>query len=164
VNLNVDTLKDLLGRLQSFNDAVESLPAELEDIYIRMIQGIASKPQDLQLEAGVILHLVFATARPLRIEEIASLSGLTQRQESDSYVEEDVYRRVVLCNHFLEIHNNCVVLCHSSVRDFRQYWTHDKKWLPTALRICGVEHKIHEYVNDGLDSAFQQARESKNWA
>jgi hypothetical protein len=165
VNLNFDTLI-LLARLQSFfHDPVVLLPANrLEDIYISMIQKIAPESQALQQRAAVVLQWILAAARPPKVEEVAILSVLTQIEEYDGYVERDIHTWVAVCNHILEIRDDCVVLCHSSVREFfRQYWIHDNQRPPVALRICGIEHKIHETVLEGLYVAIQRARESENW-
>jgi hypothetical protein len=69
VNLNTSTLKDLITKLQSFDDIVESLPAKLEDIYVRMLHGIAPQSTGSQVKAAYVLQWVLAAARPLKVEE-----------------------------------------------------------------------------------------------
>jgi hypothetical protein len=166
VNLNTSTLKDLITKLQSFDDIVESLPAKLEDIYVRMLHGIAPQSTGSQVKAAYVLQWVLAAARPLKVEELATLSRLVHDQDLDDYAEADVQTWVAVCNHFLEIHDDCVVLCHSSVRDFfHQFCTQDKNRLPSTLRVCGKKHKIHETVLDGLYLEHQRAQQDQtNWS
>jgi hypothetical protein len=130
VQLNINCLKTYDPR-SPFDRKVQNACVSLEKTYERMARGIRSHISQSQWLAARLLQWVFGAARPLRVEELAPLVDRTvfvdratlgdRAQPPDWLPEVDLHGRIELCNHFLEIRDNCVVLCHSSVRDlFRQ--------------------------------------------
>jgi hypothetical protein len=168
VQLNIATLKRYDPR-QSFDYVVKSLPAELEQIYERMADGIDAEPKPSQLLAARVLQWVRGAARPLRVEELAVVVDRTKsvgkRQKPRRCAEVDIHGLIASCNHFLEIHDNYVVLCHSSARDFFFEDSTKRKYRsPKVLAICCVEYKTHEDILGTLHRALQSVQaDEMNW-
>ncbi|RYP02629.1 hypothetical protein DL764_005711 [Monosporascus ibericus] len=93
---------------------VEEVPAGLEKLYARMMNQIQLSKRDSEF-CRLVLSAATITYRPLRLAEMAVLSGLPREISSKL---ESVEKIVAKCGSFLTIQDGYVYLIHQSVKDY----------------------------------------------
>ncbi|KAI1776814.1 NACHT domain-containing protein [Hypoxylon cercidicola] len=117
-------------------DVVDELPRGLDGIYDRMMDQINQyKRQNPQFCQSVLSAATLAY-RPLRLREIAVLSGLPQKISDDL---RSVNKIVVMCGSFLTIREGYVYLIHQSAKD---YLSGETSRNPFSFKLMDVHQSI----------------------
>ncbi len=98
-------------------ETIDEVPADLDEFYGRMMQQV------LQMKRGNsslgycrnVLSTVVTVYQPLRLDELATLSGLPDKISSKENFVTDI---VAMCGSFLTIQDKVVYLIHQSAKDF----------------------------------------------
>ncbi|XP_014557368.1 hypothetical protein COCVIDRAFT_25929 [Bipolaris victoriae FI3] len=113
VSLVVKELKEVMA--WEVLQVLEEVPTQLKDLYRRMLKQIERLQRQYPELCRQVLSTVIAAYRPLRLQELHSLSGLpTQARD----VNEAITAIVKMCGSFLTIQEGSVYIIHQSARDF----------------------------------------------
>ena len=141
VSLVVKELKEVMA--WEVLQVLEEVPTQLKDLYRRMLKQIERLQRQYPELCRQVLSTVIAAYRPLRLQELHSLSGLpTQARD----VNEAVTAIVNMCGSFLTIQEGSVYIIHQSARDFLSSEA-SHNILP-----CGVEDVHHSIVLKSLQA------------
>ena len=101
-----------LSELKSNNGSHES-----DQVYDLMMNRVVKEDEDLggPLHQGILLAVLLAK-RPLRLQELAIVAGLPQRNESRE--DQDVKMLVEQCGQFLSLRDGMVHFSHKSDKDY----------------------------------------------
>ncbi|OAL44839.1 WD40 repeat-like protein [Pyrenochaeta sp. DS3sAY3a] len=96
-------------------EIIEEVPPGLENIYLRMLNQFKHLPRRNQEPCRNVLATVLSTFRPLHLQELFVLSGLS---ETIKEVEQTVATLVNMSSSFLTMQDDHVYLVHQSAKDF----------------------------------------------
>jgi hypothetical protein len=113
VSLVVKELRDAMS--WEVMDIINEMPTDLKDVYSRMAAQIQRLKRGNPHLCRLVLSAVITAYRPLRLDELAILSGLPTQFVSKPQSVIDV---VNLCASFLTVQDGDVYIIHQSVKDF----------------------------------------------
>ncbi|KAI1457056.1 WD40 repeat-like protein [Annulohypoxylon moriforme] len=94
---------------------IESMPKGLDGIYGRMLEQIGQYGREDSHFCKQVLSTVLLAYRPLRLAEMAVLSGLPQKISTKPIYIEKI---VNMCCSFLNVRDGYIYLVHQSARDY----------------------------------------------
>ncbi|KAI0891485.1 WD40-repeat-containing domain protein [Annulohypoxylon nitens] len=93
---------------------INAVPTGLSKLYSRMMRQIQELEYNSPAYCQQVLSAVTTTYRPLHLQELAALSGLSE----DEFGIEDLVDVVKLCGSFLTIQEDRIFIIHQSAQDF----------------------------------------------
>lgn len=116
VSLVVKELQDVMD--WEILDILDEFPADLKDVYRRMVDRIKQLPRKNPELCRQVLSTVVAAYRPLHLQELHVLSSLPINSTQVQNVNQSVAMIVRMCGSFLTLRSNTVYVIHQSAKEF----------------------------------------------
>ncbi|RYP43376.1 hypothetical protein DL768_009953 [Monosporascus sp. mg162] len=113
VSLVIKELRDVMS--WEVLQVLDEIPAELEDVYHRMIKQIEGLQRQYPELCRRVLSIVIAAYRPLHLRELHTLSSLPTHVLNINQTTSTI---VQMCGSFLTIRDDNVYIIHQSAKDF----------------------------------------------
>ncbi|KAF2179516.1 purine and uridine phosphorylase [Zopfia rhizophila CBS 207.26] len=113
VSLVIKELKNVMA--WEILQILDEIPTELKEVYRRMMKQIKQLQRQYPELCRQVLSTVLATYRPLHLQELYFLSGLSIQVQN---INQATAAIVKMCGSFLTIREDDVYIIHQSARDF----------------------------------------------